>query len=46
MKTIKGHELEWFRRWEGGTLEICSKQMTKKPRKINVSNDYFFDGMW
>jgi hypothetical protein len=46
MKANEGYELEWFRRWEGGTLEIWSRQMTKRPRNINVSNDYFFDGMW
>jgi len=46
VKTNKGHEFEWFRGWEGQTLEIWSRQMIKKPKKINVSNDMFSNGMW
>ncbi len=42
MKIIEGHKLEQFGTWEGRTLEIWSKQTTKKPWKINVSNDYDF----
>jgi hypothetical protein len=45
MKSNIGHELEWFKRWEGGTLWIWYRQMIKRPRKIIVYNDYFFDGM-
>jgi len=46
VKIIEGYELKQFKGWEWGTLEIWTRQTTKKPRKINVSNEYFFNGMW
>jgi hypothetical protein len=42
VKIIEVYELEQFKGWERRTLEIWSRQTTKKPRKINVSNECVF----